>query len=583
MSTPNSTRNSALDSLAGLFEKSIRECRRDLLGVGAFSLVMSLLLLAVPIYMVQVYDRVLGSGSLETLLMLTIITVGALALLAILDGIRQAILVRIGIRFEAAVAAPLLAASIKSSSREGSLGIDMLREAAQVRSFLATGGVTALFDMPFALIFIGVVFLIHPLLGFVCAFGAAILIGLTAVTHWMVRRPFKDASQHSLAALEQAQAFIRQADLVQAMGIYPEAIAHWGAKHLASLRDWLTIASRNSALASISKFVRFLIQIAILGLGGYLTLEHEITGGMIFAASLITSRALQPVEHIIAGWKNIAQARLNLARIRSALADDSLTRRRLVLPAPKGAISVEKLVYQPVPNRRPVLRGVSFELGVGESLGIVGPAGAGKSTLARILIGAIEPTAGKVRLDGSEISHWPREALGRHMGYLPQQPEFFPGTIAQNIARMQQDPPDTAVLQAARVSGANDVIVHMPDGYATEIGHTSFELSGGQKQRIGLARAFYGAPRVLVLDEPNANLDAQGDEALTNALLAAQGDKVTIIIVAQRPSTIRFVDKILVLMDGQVEVFGTRDEILPRITSRQMPSNVTRLVPKGPS
>ncbi|QIG49924.1 type I secretion system permease/ATPase [Nordella sp. HKS 07] len=582
MSMPGSTRHSA-DSFAGLFERSVRDCKRDLLGVGAFSLVMSLLLLTVPIYMVQVYDRVLGSGSLETLLMLTIITVGALALLAILDGLRQAILVRIGMRFEASVAAPLLAASIKASAREGSYGIDMLREAAQVRSFLATGGVTALFDMPFALIFIVVVFLIHPLLGFVCTLGAVILISLTALTGWAVRRPFKDASQNSLAALEQAQAFIRQADLVHAMGIYPEAIAHWGAKHLASLRGWLTVATRNNILASVSKFVRLLIQIAILGLGGYLTLKHEITGGMIFAASLITSRALQPVESIIAGWKNIAQTRLNLARIRSALADESLARRRLVPPAPEGAISVEKLVYQPAPNRRPVLRGVSFELGVGESLGIVGPAGAGKSTLARILVGTIEPTSGKVRLDGSEISHWPREALGQHMGYLPQQPEFFPGTIAENIARMQQNPPDAAVLQAARISGANEVIVHMQDGYATEIGHTSFELSGGQKQRIGLARAFYGAPRVLVLDEPNANLDVQGDEALTKALLAAQADKVTIIIVAQRPSAIRFVDKLLVLMDGQVEAFGARDEILPRITSRQVSSNVTRLVPKGPS
>lgn len=584
MSTTNSAERSAPDSLEGkLFEKAIRDCHRNLLVVGAFSLVMSLLVLTVPIYMVQVYDRVLGSGSLETLLMLSIIAVGALALLAVLDGIRQAILVRIGMRFETAVAAPLLAASIKSASRDGSLGIDMLRDVTQVRSFLATGGIAALFDLPLALIFIIVVYLIHPLLGFACISGAVILIGLTAATHWAVKQPFQEASQHSIAAFQQAQAFVRQADLVHAMGIYPEVVAKWGSKHVASLRGWLTVASRSNVLASISKFVRLLIQIAILGLGAYLTLKHEMTGGMIFASSLIASRALQPVEHVIAGWKNIAQTRLNLARIRSALADDSLTVRRLVLPSPEGAISVEKLVYQPAPNRRPILRGVSFELAVGESLGIVGPAGAGKSTLARLLAGAIEPSSGKVRLDGSEISHWPREFLGQYIGYLPQQPEFFPGTIAQNIARMQQDPPDMAVLQAARVSGANDVIVRLPDGYATQIGHTSFELSGGQKQRIGLARAFYNDPRILILDEPNANLDAQGDDALTKALLAAHRNKVTVIVVGQRPSAVQFVDKILVLMGGLVEAFGARDEIMPRITPQRMASNVTVLVPKGQS
>lgn len=584
MSTPSSAQNSTLDSIeAKSFEKSVRDCRRSLLGVGVFSLVMSLLLLTVPIYMIQIYDRVLGSGSLETLLMLSLIAVGALALLAVLDALRQAILVRIGMRFEAAVAAPLLAASIKASSRDGSLGIDLLREAAQVRSFLSTGAMTALFDVPLALIFIAVMFLIHPLLGFLCAFGAATLIALTAITHWAVKRPFTDASQHSLAAIQQAQAFVRQADLVNAMGLYPEAIMHWGGKHVAALRDWLAVSSRNNILASISKFVRLLIQIAILGLGAYLTLKHEITGGMIFASSLIASRALQPVEQIIAGWKSIAQTRLNLTRISAALADDSLTRRRLVLPPPEGAISVENLVYQPAPNRRPVLRGISFELAAGQSLGIVGPAGAGKTTLARILAGTIEPSSGKVRLDGSEIGHWPREVLGQHIGYLPQQPEFFPGTIAQNIARMQQSPPDVAVLAAARASGANEVIVHLPDGYASEIGRTSFELSGGQKQRIGLARAFYGAPRLLILDEPNANLDARGDEALSEALLAAQNNKATIIVIAQRPSAIQFVDKVLVLVDGQVDAFGPREEILPRITSRRMASNVTKLVPKGQS
>lgn len=552
------------DSSGDPLKRALAVCRKSLGTVAGFSLVMSLLALTVPIYMAQIYDRVLGSGSLDTLLMLTIICVAALALYALLDGLRMIVLGRVGARFEAELGGPLLAASIRSASRGEGSDVQALRDVSQLRNFIASPALTTIFDLPLVPLFLLIVFLIHPMLGAVTVAAAVILFLLTLANQWLCDEPLNAASQSSLRAVVRAQSYVRNAELVQALGLYPETVMRWGASNSAALRAGLDAGARNAAFSAASKFIRLLMQIALLGIGAYLTLKQEITGGVIFAASIIGARALQPIEGVIGAWRSFVQTRQSFLRMRHVLVRAGDFQPRLSLPPPKGRLDIEQLSYQP-PGVRPILRNVSFSLAPGEALGLVGPAGAGKSTLARLIVGAIEPTLGKVRVDRADLVHWNRDELGGCLGYLPQHPEFFPGTIADNIARMAHGATDQAVAQAAQLSGAHDLILRLPQGYATELGASGMELSGGQKQRIGLARAFFGEPVLIVLDEPNSNLDAEGDQALNRALLGARAKGATVIIVSQRPSAIEVVDKILVLSEGQIKAFGARDAILPRI------------------
>ena len=546
-------------------KRALAACRKSFCTVAGFSLVMSLLALAVPLYMAQVYDRVLGSGSLDTLLMLTLICVAALALYALLDGLRTAILGRVGVRFEADLGGPLLAAAIRIASRGARSDVQALRDLSQLRTFIGGPALTTIFDLPLAPLFALIVFLIHPLLGLATLSAAAVLFLLTLANQKLSAMPLHVGSRALLEAAARAQSYVDNAETVHALGLYPEAVLRWGAGNLAALKSALAAGACNSTFSAASRFIRLLMQIALLGIGAYLTLEKEITGGMIFAASIIGARALQPVEGMIGAWRSFVQARQCFNRVRQLLEGAGDFVPRMSLPAPRGRLAVEGLSYRPTASARPILEDVSFSLAPGEALGLVGPAGAGKSTLARLIIGAIEPSSGKVRIDGADMGHWNRDELGRYIGYLPQHPEFFPGTIADNIARLSAAATDQAIGDAAQLSGAHDLILRLPQGYATELGGAGMELSGGQKQRIGLARAFFGAPVLIVLDEPNSNLDAEGDAALNRALAGARAKGVTVILVSQRPSTIEAVDKILVLAEGRIKAFGPRDVILPRI------------------
>ena len=571
MATNQSPRTlAALEPLA----KALAACRQAFVAVGAFSLIMSALLLTLPIYMTQVYDRVLGSGSISTLLMLTIIAVAALALSAFLELLRQIMLSRIGAKLEADLGGPLLNASITNTARGEANDVQSLRDLGTLRGFFSGQAVTTFFDLPLAPLFILIVFIIHPWLGVVNIIGAGLLFILTVLNQRWTAKPLEEGSRYAMAALMQAQAYVRNSDIVQAMGLHPETVTAWGRDNAQSLEHQMEAARRAAIIAGISKFIRLSMQVALLGVGGYLALIHEITAGMIFAANIIGGRALQPVEGVIGAWKQIISTREAYDRISLNLDKAGPVEPRMALPAPEGNIGAENLVYGPKGAQKPIIKSINFALPAGKSLGIVGPSGAGKSTLARLIVGAIDANSGKIRIDGADLGQWNRDEIGRHIGYMPQQPEFFPGTIGQNIARMQEDASADNIIAAAMAAGVHDMILRMPQGYETRIGLLGLELSGGQKQRVGLARAFYGSPRLLVLDEPNANLDPEGEQALARALQNAKIQSSTIIIVAQRPSAIQNVDLLMVLRDGQVDTVGPRDEVLAKITTPPRPAAV---------
>jgi ATP-binding cassette, subfamily C, bacterial len=561
----NPRTQAALEPLA----KALAACRKAFVAVGVFSLIMSALLLTLPLYMTQVYDRVLGSGSISTLLMLTIIAVSALALSSFLELLRQIMLSRIGAKLEADLGGPLLNASITNTARGEANDVQPLRDLGTLRGFFSGQAVTTFFDLPLAPLFILIVFIIHPWLGVVNIIGAGLLFILTILNQRWTAKPLEESSRYAMAALMQAQAYVRNSDIVQAMGLHPETVTAWGRDNAQSLEHQLEAARRAAIIAGISKFIRLTMQVALLGVGGYLALIHEITAGMIFAANIIGGRALQPVEGVIGAWKQIIASREAYDRISATLDKAGPVEPRMALPPPEGHISAENLVYGPKSAQRPIIKSINFALPAGKSLGIVGPSGAGKSTLARLIVGAIEANSGKIRIDGADLDQWNRDEIGRHVGYMPQQPEFFPGTIGQNIARMQEGAAADNIIAAAMAAGVHDMILRMPQGYETRIGLLGLELSGGQKQRVGLARAFYGSPRVLVLDEPNANLDPEGEQALARALQNAKMQSSTIIIVAQRPSAIQHVDLLMVLRDGQVDTMGPRDEVLAKITPQR--------------
>ena len=571
-------RRAAQESPSGLkaAAETYASCRRALWAVGLFSLAMSALLLTTPLFMLQVYDRVLGSGSVQTLIMLTLVATGALALLSLLDGLRQNVLLRIGLRFETGLGGPLLAASIEAAARGKSPDAQALRDLALIRGFISSPAVATIFELPLVPLFVILMFLIHPLLGSVTGLGAAVLLLLAWLNQRAAKTALAEASKHSLAAIGSAQAYVRSAELVHAMGLYPEAVESWGKHNAKALEAQGRASTAGSSLASLSRFLRLMLQIGLLGFGALLVLDQQMTGGMIIAGSIIGGRALAPVEGIIASWRNLVQAREADSRIKALLASTGEIVERVPLPRPDGNLSFENVFYTPRPGVPPILRGFSFQISAGEMVGIVGPPGAGKSTLARLAIGAIAPSSGTVRLDGADVNQWTRDEFGEHVGYLQQHPEFFPGTVAQNIARMRTDARPEDIVAAGQLSGAHEMIVRLPNGYETPLGPGGVELSGGQRQRVGLARAFFGNPSLIILDEPNANLDNKGDNALAMAIRRARDHNATVIVIAQRPRAVQSVDRIMVVQNGAISIFGPRKEVLPKIMA------ATPAKPRGP-
>jgi ATP-binding cassette, subfamily C, bacterial len=577
LDTDDFTRNSKpIDPLATWRLRA----RPTLIAVAVFSTFVNLMMLTLPMYLFQLSDRVLTSRSLDTLLMLTIVALGFIGVLSLLDIIRRQVLGRLATNFETILGGPVLASVVTSAKVADSANLQSLRSLHHVKSFISSPVMLLLFDVPLAPIYFVAVFLVHPALGSITFLSGLVLIAIAIANQKATSEPLGNANLHTSKADAQAEALARNSQVINAMGMLNESILHWGSEQARALIFQASALDRSFWISGASKFARLVTQIVMLGVGAYLALQGSVTGGMMIAASIIAGRALQPFEVMIEGWRNLVQTRAAYARV--CVAVDSLKQERahLLLPKPTGALSVERLLYFAPGSKEAVLNGVTFELKPGESLAIVGPSGSGKSTLARILVGCLYPTAGKVRLDGTELRNWDRRQFGEFTGYLPQEVELFPGTIKDNISRMRKELPDEKTYEAAVFTEVHDIICQLSNGYETIMERSGAPLSGGQKQRIALARAFFADPSLVVLDEPNSNLDSVGEQALTDTLLRAKEKQITVIVITQRPAVLNAMDKLLVLRNGRVEAFGPPNDVLVRLVR---PSNARKSVPGSES
>jgi PrtD family type I secretion system ABC transporter len=544
---------------------AISRCRHGFFAVAGVSFGINLLVLTTSVYMLQVYDRVLSGRSLATLAYLTVIAMAALLAMGLLEVVRSRILVRLGTWLDRILSPLAFARGIENAVRGVSYRGEAVRDLSTVCKFLAGSGIMALFDVPWTPIYLGFVFLLHPLLGLAAFIGAIALFALALTTNLATHGVLKQANAAASRGFRSAESAVRNAEAIDGMGMIGALARRWDRGNAEVLHLQGLASDRAGWVSAAAKFFRMALQIAILGVGAYLVIDNKLTAGAMVAASIIMGRALAPVEQAIGTWKHVVSAREAWSKLSALFQQPLLHDASIPLPKPDGEILVENIVYTPPEARHPVIRGGSFRLAAGEALAIVGPSAAGKSTLARLLVGIHRPQAGSVRLDGAEVFHWSRAQLGRHVGYLPQDVELFPGTVRENIARMDEDADPDAVLAAAELAGVHRMILQLPKGYDTEIGEQGANLSGGQRQRIGLARALYGSPSLLVLDEPNANLDAAGEQALNQAIKAMKDAGSTIVIIAHRPSLMASVDKVLVMNEGRIELFGERNAVLSKI------------------
>ena len=535
------------------------------LCAGLFSLVINLLLLAPPLYMLQVFDRVLASRSEETLAVLSLAAVIALFAMMLLDVLRARLLAAAGAALDRRLGPRVLQGLMAQTARLSGAGhLHGLRDVATLRAFFSGQGLMAFFDAPWLPIFLLLICLFHPILG-AAAFGGAVVMVLVAfLNERLTRAPLERAQTQARQAARFIDVGTRNADVVEALGMAPALSRRWSALNEAALREHRRANAIGAGFSGFTKFARQLIQLVMLAIGAHLVLSQHVTAGIMIAGTILLGRALAPVETLVGSWKGLVEARAAWRRLRTLLSEQVQEDAGTELPAPVGALNVEQLVFRLPKAERPILRGVSFSLQAGEALGVIGPSASGKSTLARLIVGVWKPAAGTVRLDGADVSAWPRERLGPYLGYLPQDVELFAGTVAQNIARLGE-PDAAAVIRAAQRAHVHELILRLPQGYDTEMGEAGAALSPGQRQRVALARALYGEPRLVVLDEPNASLDNEGDEALLRALADLKAQGATVVVVAHRPSLLRGVDKLLVLNEGAVQVFGPRADVLARL------------------
>jgi ATP-binding cassette subfamily C protein len=529
--------------------------------LGAFA---NLAALALPLYSIQVYDRVLTSRNLTTLVMVTLITVFALAVHAALDSLRGAILNRASIAIARTLSEQAFDAVFRARLANPATDAHRaFRDVDTIRDFIAGGGLTAFLDLPWVPVFVALSFAIHSVLGIV-ALASTIIVAVAALTtEALTRRPVLAAARHA-EAQRHSLGVLRDAETVSVLGMRGTMRALWIRHHEATLGQQVVAAARSGLLLSLTKFVRSGVQIAIMGVAAYLVIDGAIQAGVIFAASLMIGRALAPVEQTVGCWRRFVAAREALAKISEIFAACPANSQPLELPRPAGRLSVEG-VYATAPGtNHPLLKSVSFALEPGETLAVVGTSGSGKSSLVRVLTGIWPAVTGAVRLDGAALSQWDADQLGRYLGYVSQEITLFEGTIAQNIARHGAvDAP--AVIRAARAAGVHESILRLPQGYETRVGMTGETLSGGMRQRVALARALYGEPSIVILDEPNSNLDAAGDQALAEAIASLKAAGKTIVVVTHKRGLIAQADKMLVMADGAVQAFGSRDEVLGRI------------------
>jgi PrtD family type I secretion system ABC transporter len=547
--------------------EALSACRRALIALGLASALVNILYLTGSLYMLEVYDRVLPSRSIATLIGLSILVVALYGFQALLDVLRGRILIRVARSLGQSLSVRTyesIARIALHNPRQGD-GLQPIRDLDQVRAFLSGSGPVALLDLPWLPFYIAICFAFHTWLGVAALVGAILLIGLTLLTEAFTKEPTKDATTLAAQRNALAESSYDNAEVLHAMGMAPQLGAQWSEVNVKYLDAHQRASDVGGALGAISKVMRMVLQSAMLGIGALLVIQQQATAGVMLAASIIAARALAPVDLAIANWRSFVAFRQSWRRLNDLLKVMPNDKAQLELPKPVASLSVEGIRVVPPGGTRMVVQDVTFRLEKGSALGVVGPSASGKSSLARVLVGVWQAAGGAVRLDEAKLDQWTPSALGRHVGYLPQDVQLFSGTVAQNIARLESAPPSSAVIAAAQAAGVHEMILHLPDGYETEVGEGGAALSAGQQQRIALARALYGDPFMVVLDEPNSNLDTEGEEALTKAIAGVRARGGIAVVIAHRPSALASVDLVLVMVGGQAQFFGPKDEALAKL------------------
>lgn len=561
MKTKPNRQNEIAEVLLG-FKQAFR-------SIGVFSAVINGLMLMPAIYMLQLYDSVLTSRNEMTLLMLTLIVIGAYIFLGALEFIRSFVLIRVGAKLDLKLNKRVYTAAFEQSLKHGESNAGQaLKDLTNIRQFMTGNALFAFFDAPWFPIYIFVIFMFHPWLGVFALLGTAVLIVLAYVNEKISRKPLDEANTMAVVSTNMASNNLRNAEVIEAMGMLPNLQARWNKLHSRFLNLQAEASEKAGIVTAISKSATVALQSLMLGLGALLVLENQISPGMMIAASILMGRAIAPVQLLINVWKQFGGARSAYDRLTKLLEQHPAREPGMTLPKPTGVINVENVTAAPPGSRVPVIKGLSLSLTAGEVLGIVGPSGSGKSTLARLLVGVWPAAAGKVRLDGADVYLWNKEELGPHIGYLPQDIELFSGTVSENIARFGEIDAGKVILAAQR-AGVHQMILNMPGGYDTKLGEGGAGLSGGQKQRLGLARAMYDDPALIVLDEPNSNLDDVGEQALLNALIDLRNRRKTIVLITHRSSVISVTNKLLVLQEGVARLFGPTEQVLAELKKQQ--------------
>lgn len=551
-------------------EEALKLCKGAFLSAAGFSLLINFLMITPSIYMLQVYDRVVATGNLSTLVMLTLIVVTLFITMAALEWVRSQILVKVSTRLEMLLNKRLFQIAFKQSLYSGGqrATTQPLDDLTGLRQFLTGNGLFAFFDAPWMPVYLALLFMFHPWFGWYSIFTAILLCIVAAATEKATTKIIGEANNVAMATRGALGKNLRNAEVIESMGMLGRIRGRWMVGAVKVLDLQAVASSRAGLLTALSKVIRLSSQSLILGLGAYLVIEREISAGLMIAGSILMGRALAPIDLIIGTWKGFIGARGQYQRLNEILLQIPADKEHMLLPDPEGRIQLENAVVVPPGSKLPVIKGINLVIEKGDIVGVIGPSGAGKSTLARAILGIWPTASGAIRLDGAEVFNWDREHLGGFIGYLPQDIELFEGTISENIARFGDIDPEQ-VVAAAKMADVHELILRFPEGYDTVIGATGGNLSGGQRQRIGLARALYGNPVLVVLDEPNSNLDEQGEAALEKALLQLKQKQSTVLIITHRNSVLSKVDKLLILNDGALAVYGPRDQVIAHLQQQQ--------------
>ena len=550
-------------------QAALKACKGSFISVGIFSFFVNALMLVPTFYMLQVYGRVMTSGSIPTLVMLTIIMTLLVATMGALELVRSRIMVRVSTKLDVLLSRSVYRASFKRALDSGGMDASAqpLNDLTGLRQFMTGNGLFAFFDAPWLPIYIAVMFMFHPWYGWVAIGSAIILLILAALNEKMTGKALAEANKENLGANLYTSKNLRNAEVIESMGMLNTLIHRWSGRQKNVLMLQSVASDKGGAIAAISKTFRMLIQSLILGLGAYLAINHEISAGLVIAGSVLLGRALAPIDLIIGSWKGFISARSQYNRLNEILDKQKAEPDRMSLPAPEGHVNVENIIVSPPGSRTPVIKGISFTVPAGMVVGVIGPSASGKSTLARALLGIWVPQHGVVRLDGADISSWDKSELGPHIGYLPQDIELFEGSISENIARFSEVDAEKVVL-AAKTAGVHEMILQLADGYDTVIGSDGANLSGGQRQRIGLARAIYGTPKLIILDEPNSNLDEVGEKALALAIQQLKAAGSTVFVITHRTNILTQLDRLLVMNNGTISMYGPREQVMAELSKQ---------------